>query len=209
MLRRRHLRFGGRRRGGIGSQHADDVGARLVARDAPAVSVAALDHDVARTELVLAVVEAEHDAAVDHDHEVEGVGGVHAGLVRVVAVDADPVAAALAGPGKRMIRTEQPPAGRLQPHRTIRFVAAVVDRGGGSVEPQPGRDREAVRPDRALRFAVGDDHRSPVGVVPGDHSPCREVPWLPWPGPYATGRRCARTPGRPGAHARLSVGRSR
>ncbi len=86
-------------------------------------------------------------------------------------------------PGKRMMRTEQPPAGGSKPHRAIRFVAAVVDGGGGSVEPQPGRDREAVGPDRALRFAVGDDHRAPVGVVPGDHSPCREFSGCHGPDP--------------------------
>ena len=55
------------------------------------MEVAALHDDVARPEVVLAVVEAEGDAAVDHDHEVEGVGGVHAGPW-VVAVDPYPVA---------------------------------------------------------------------------------------------------------------------
>ena len=191
MAGRRRLRFGWRRRRGIGPQHAHRVGARLVADTRQRCAVAALHDDVAGPELVLAVVESEDDAAVDHDHEVERVGGVHARPVRVVAVDADPVAATL------LAREADDAHGaatgrRLEAHRAVGFVAAVVDGRGRAVEPQPRGDAEAVRPDGALRRAVRDDHRLTVGVVAGDDASCRELHGV---GPYATGCPSARVLG--------------
>ena len=137
--------------------------------------VAALDHDVAGAELVVTVVEAEHDPAVDHDHEVEGVGGVHAGLVGVVALHPDPVAAALTRAGEADAPHRAATGRRFEPDGTTRFVAPVVDGRRGSVEPQPRGHAEAIGPNGALGLAVGPDHCAAVGVVAGDHPSGREL----------------------------------
>ncbi len=71
-------------------QHGDHVGPAPVVGGAPAVAGAALDHVLAGGDGALAVIEAEHDRALEHHHQVEGVGGVHAGHLRVVAVDPQP-----------------------------------------------------------------------------------------------------------------------
>ena len=176
---RRRQRHGGiRRRRGVRPDHAHDVRAGCVARHPPPVRVAALHDDVARAELVLAVVEAEHDATVEHDHEVEGVGGVHAGSVGVVAVDPDPVAAT--GEADQPHRAT---AGRwLQGQRTRGDVAAVVDGRRRAVEPQPVREPEAVRLDRPRWSIVRTDHVPPVRIMTGDDPTRGEVHG---PGRYA------------------------
>ena len=173
--RRRLLLLGRRRRVGIGTQHAHDVGARVVADHAPAVAVAALDHDVTRPELVLAVVETEHDATVDHDHEVERVGGVHARLVGVVALHPDPVAAAFARAGEADDAHRAATDRGLQPDGSVRFVAPVVDRRRRPIEPQPRGHGEPVGPDRVRRLAIGQDHRPTLSVVPGDDPSCSQL----------------------------------
>ncbi len=137
--------------------------------------VAALDHHVTCPELVLAVVETEDDATVDHDHEVEGVGGVHAGLIGIIALHPDPVAAAFARAREADDANRAATDGGLEPNRAVRFVAPVVDRRRRPIEPQPRRDGEAVRPNRARRRAVGEDHRPTLGVVPGDDSSCSQL----------------------------------
>ena len=159
----------GGRRGGIGAQHAHRR--RCTARRSTTrqrCAVAALDHDVAGPELVLAVVEAEHDATVDHDHEVEGVGGVHAGLGRGrrprpgssrprprCAGEADDAHRAAARPAAR---GGPRPSGSSPPSSTV---------VGRAVEPQPGgRRAKPLAADRARR--LGRRTRSP---------PCPSASW--------------------------------
>ena len=175
---------------GSGRSMHTDVGARVVADHPPPVPVAALDHDVAGPELVLAVVETEHDAAVDHHHEVEGVGRVHARLVGIVALDADPLAAALAraresddayraAAGRRF---EPDGDHRVRRHRRRRWPAG------------PSSHSQVATPNPLARIVFGGAPSERITARPSASCPVttRRAVNSPCRGPYAAARRSAR-----------------
>ena len=97
--------------------------------------VAALDHTVALPQVVLAVVEPEHDLTVEHGHEVEGVGRVHARSFRLFVREADPTVASAAsagGGGMVMIRTDNPPDGGSRSNAPSGSLPSAAVRGGPS-----------------------------------------------------------------------------
>ena len=135
---------------------------------------AALDHGVARPELVLAVVETEHDLPVEHHDEVDGVGGVHAGLTGIVARHPEPPF--VAGRARRRWCEADGPAcdatrGRLE-LEVAHGIAAVAGVPGRRVEPEDLA--HAVVPlgaQRARRRPVGQNHVAAGGVLATHHSP--------------------------------------
>ncbi len=104
---------------------------------------AALHDDVTSAEVVLAVIEAQHDLAIDDRDDVQRVGGVHPRLRRVVTGHPHPFVVRPGRGGREAYDPDGQPSGRrLERETSLGAVAAVIDPDGGTVEPQQLGDRD-------------------------------------------------------------------
>ena len=81
------------------AKHGDEVRPTVFIGRSPSVQCSALNHKFARTDCAFAVFKTHHNRTLDDDHEIEGVGGVHAGTIGVIASDTKPRAVGVGAVG--------------------------------------------------------------------------------------------------------------
>jgi hypothetical protein len=129
------------------------------------VRVPALHHAITLRQVVLAVVELEDDLTVEHGHEIQRVGGVHARPLWILAREPDPT---LVVGRVRRRRWEgddpqrQPAGRRLEVERALRL-PAVGRRARRPVEPEQVTDAQTVARRRGVgRQTVGQEDGAAV-----------------------------------------------
>src|SRR5690348_10500148 len=170
----------------VGSDHEHSHHAWLAARVAPAVAGAVLHHGVARAQQPLGAIVQLQDHLAAEDHlEVDGVGGVHAGVVRLEHVEhpGQRGAGLLLGRRQVEVRGRRGALGRdhgeaeakavnsREVAAVLRLAAVAGEARRGVAAPQleelpAGEQRDR----RRLDALVGGEHR-PAGLVMARHHP--------------------------------------